>query len=108
MLIHVSAQPSLSLGDGPIAIILAPTRELVTQIYTEGNKFAFVYDLTICPIYGGAGKYEMSKALKKSPEVVVATPGRFIEFLRLKATNLTRCSMIVLDEADRMFELGQC
>mmetsp|Transcript_32379 Transcript_32379/g.44361 ORF Transcript_32379/g.44361 Transcript_32379/m.44361 type:complete len:625 (+) Transcript_32379:410-2284(+) len=106
MLIHILAQPQMNVGDGPIGLVLVPTRELATQIYSEANKFAKGYGIRPCAIYGGAGKYEMSKALKTAPELVVATPGRFIEMVRCKATNLRRCTMVVLDEADRMFEMG--
>ncbi len=59
---HVLAQPQMKLGDGPIGLILAPTRELASQIYTESVPFARVYNIRVVPVYGGAGKYEMSKA----------------------------------------------
>jgi superfamily II DNA/RNA helicase len=52
-------------------------------------------------VFGGAGKWEMQKALKEGPEIVVATPGRLIEMIKIKATNLARCTCVVLDEADR-------
>jgi ATP-dependent RNA helicase DDX42 len=106
MLMHVLDQPRMRSGDGPIGLVLSPTRELAAQIYTEAQKFAKIYGITVCPIYGGAGKWEMTKALKESPEIVIATPGRLIELIRSKATNLERCTMVVLDEADRMFEMG--
>lgn len=107
MLLHVVAQPQVAEGEGPIGLILAPTRELVQQIHQECRKYAKVYNVHMIAIYGGAGKWEMSKQLKNErPEVVVATPGRFIDLVKSKATNLQRCTMVILDEADRMFELG--
>lgn len=106
MLMHVLAQTPQTYGDGPIGLVLAPTRELVLQIHQEAKKFSHLYDITLCPIFGGAGKWEMTKALKETPQIVIATPGRLIELIKLKATDLMRCSMIVLDEADRMFDLG--
>jgi ATP-dependent RNA helicase DDX42 len=108
MIIHILDQPQMKLGDGPIALILVPTRELVAQIISECKKFSKVYSIRQVGIYGGSGKYEMSKALKEtSPEVVIATPGRLIEMIgKMKSTSLTRVSYCVLDEADRMFEMG--
>lgn len=127
MIVHVLAQPQMQLGDGPIGLILSPTRELATQIYTEANKFCRIFNIRVCAVYGGEGKWEQARSLKEAPEIVVATPGRFIDFASSKATNLRRCTMvssavllqqiqvlmllldilqIVLDEADRMFEMG--
>ncbi len=66
-----------------------------------------VFNIRTLALYGGVGKWEMAKALKESvPELVIATPGRLIEMVRNKATNLRRCTIVVLDEADRMFEMG--
>ena len=65
-----------------------------------------MFNINVCAIFGGSGKWEMTKALKEAPEIVVATPGRFIDLIKSKATNLQRCTMVVLDEADRMFEMG--
>jgi ATP-dependent RNA helicase DDX42 len=106
MIMHILDQPHMKPGDGPIGVILCPTRELASQIHTEAKAFCKVYNIRVCPIYGGSGKWEMQKALKESPEIVVATPGRFMEMIKLKVTNLQRCTMCVLDEADRMFEMG--
>lgn len=60
--------------------------------------------MTVC--YGGGNKYEQSKALEAGAEIVVATPGRMIDMIKMKATNLIRCSYLVLDEADKMFQMG--
>jgi ATP-dependent RNA helicase DDX42 len=86
-------------GDGPIALILSPTRELASQIFSEAKRFAKMFNIRVCAIFGGGGKYEMQKALKEEvPEVVVATPGRLIDLILSKATNLKRCTFVVLDE----------
>ncbi|XP_050310964.1 ATP-dependent RNA helicase DDX42 [Anthonomus grandis grandis] len=103
---HVSVQPPVEEGQGPVALILAPTRELALQIYTEAKKFAKIYDLRVICAYGGGSKWEQSKALKEGGEIVVATPGRIIDHVKGGATNLQRVTFLVLDEADRMFELG--
>ncbi|XP_066139521.1 ATP-dependent RNA helicase DDX42 [Euwallacea fornicatus] len=106
LLKHVSVQKPVEEGEGPIALILAPTRELAIQIYIEAKKFAKVYDLRVICAYGGGSKWEQSNALKEGAEIVVATPGRIIDHVKGGGTNLQRVTFLVLDEADRMFELG--
>ena len=108
LIVHVLDQPQMKSGDGPIGVILSPTRELALQIYQESKRFAekSANIRTLC-LYGGASKWEMQKSLKEeAPEIVVATPGRLIDLIRRKSTNLRRCTMIILDEADRMFDMG--
>ena len=106
MLTHIMAQRELREGDGPIGLILAPTRELSIQIYNEARKFGKVYNLSVVCAYGGGSKWEQSKAFQAGAEIVVATPGRMIDFIKMKATNLQRVTFLVLDEADRMFNMG--
>ncbi|XP_046410143.1 ATP-dependent RNA helicase DDX42 isoform X1 [Neodiprion fabricii] len=106
MLVHIMDQQELKPGDGPIGLILAPTRELSQQIYQEAKKFGKVYNIQVCCCYGGGSKWEQSKALEGGAEIVVATPGRMIDLVKMKATNLARVSFLVLDEADRMFDMG--
>ncbi|KAG5670871.1 hypothetical protein PVAND_001104 [Polypedilum vanderplanki] len=106
MLVHIMDQENLKSGEGPIGLILAPTRELSIQIYNEAKKFGKVYNIHVVCCYGGGNKFEQSKALEERPEIVVATPGRMIDMIKIKATNLLRCSYLVLDEADKMFNLG--
>ncbi|KAH8301940.1 hypothetical protein KR044_001006 [Drosophila immigrans] len=106
MLTHLMDQRELKPGDGPIGLILAPTRELSLQIYSEAKKFGRVYNINVVCCYGGGSKWEQSKALEQGCEIVVATPGRMIDMVKLKATNLRRVTFLVLDEADRMFHMG--
>ncbi|EEB17484.1 DEAD box ATP-dependent RNA helicase, putative [Pediculus humanus corporis] len=106
MLIHIMDQKELKPGDGPIGLILAPTRELSQQIYSEAKKFGKVYNIQVICCYGGGSKWEQSKALENGAEIVVATPGRMIDLIKMKATNLKRVTFLVLDEADRMFDMG--
>ncbi|CAN0409400.1 unnamed protein product, partial [Discosporangium mesarthrocarpum] len=94
-LVHLMDQRNIEKGEGPIVVILAPTRELAGQIYSEANKFTKRYGARVCAVFGGAGKWEMQKALKEGPEMVVATPGRLIEMIKLKSTNMRRCTMMV-------------
>ncbi|XP_058832489.1 ATP-dependent RNA helicase DDX42 [Topomyia yanbarensis] len=106
MLVHIMDQKELGPGDGPIGLILAPTRELSLQIYQEAKKFGKVYNISVCCCYGGGSKWEQSKALEQGAEIIVATPGRMIDMVKMKATNLRRVTYLVLDEADKMFNMG--
>lgn len=106
LLVHCIEQPELKEGDGPIGLICAPTRELCQQIYHQAKKFSKAYNLTSCCVYGGGSKYEQSQALKEGCEILVATPGRLIDLVKIKATNLLRVTYLVFDEADRMFDMG--
>ncbi|KAL1137792.1 hypothetical protein AAG570_009488 [Ranatra chinensis] len=106
MLVHIMDQTELEPNDGPIGLILAPTRELSQQIYNEAKRFGKVYNINVVCCYGGGSKWEQSKALEEGAEIVVATPGRMIDLVKMKATNLQRVTFLVLDEADRMFDMG--
>ncbi|CAN4104617.1 unnamed protein product [Withania somnifera] len=109
MLRHIKDQPPLMSGDGPIGLIMAPTRELVQQIHSDIKKFARVMGLTCVPVYGGSGVAQQISELKRGAEIVVCTPGRMIDILCTsggKITNLRRVTYLVMDEADRMFDMG--
>lgn len=75
-LVHIMDQPELEPGDGPIALICAPTRELCQQIFAEARRFGKVYNIHAVAVFGGGNKYEQSKALQEGAEIVVATPVR--------------------------------
>ncbi|XP_076348587.1 ATP-dependent RNA helicase DDX42 isoform X4 [Tachypleus tridentatus] len=106
MIVHIMDQKELQPGDGPIGLILAPTRELAQQIYIEAKRFGKIYGLHAACCFGGGSKWEQSKALQEGSDIVVATPGRMIDMIKMKATNLERVTFLVLDEADRMFDMG--
>ncbi|KAJ3683042.1 hypothetical protein LUZ60_013269 [Juncus effusus] len=106
MVVHIMDQPELAKEEGPIGIICAPTRELAHQIYLEAKKFSKPYNLKVCAVYGGVSKHEQFKELKAGCEIVVCTPGRLIDLLKMKALRMLRATYLVLDEADRMFDLG--
>jgi len=105
-IVHINAQPLLRPGDGPIALVVAPTRELAQQIKLECDKFGGTSLLKICCVYGGASKREQAINLRAGVEIVIATPGRLIDFLVSCTTNLQRVTYLVLDEADRMLDMG--
>lgn len=106
MMVHIMEQPDLKRGDGPIALVLVPTRELALQVYGEAKKFSSSYKIAVVCAYGGGSKYEQSKDLEAGAEIVVATPGRIIDLIKSGVTNLRRVTYLVLDEADRFFEMG--
>ena len=67
----------IGTGDGPIGLILAPTRELSQQIYVETKKFCRAYGINVVCCYGGGSKWEQSKDLEQGAEIIVATPGAY-------------------------------
>eukprot|EP01025_Chloroclados_australasicus_P055787 TRINITY_DN6848_c0_g1_i1.p1 TRINITY_DN6848_c0_g1~~TRINITY_DN6848_c0_g1_i1.p1 ORF type:complete len:647 (+),score=83.82 TRINITY_DN6848_c0_g1_i1:187-1941(+) len=105
-IVHINAQPYLKPGDGPIVLVLAPTRELANQIQQECDKFGASSGIKNTCVYGGAGKGPQIRELKRGIEIVIATPGRLIDFLDERITNLRRVTYLVLDEADRMLDMG--
>ena len=106
MIAHIMAQRRLEKGEGPIALIIAPTRELAEQIHKETRKFGKYHGLRSCAAFGGLHKYTQIKELRSGAEIAVCTPGRMIDLIRSKACTLGRVTYVVLDEADRMFDLG--
>ncbi|KAL6659525.1 hypothetical protein ACP70R_003565 [Stipagrostis hirtigluma subsp. patula] len=109
MLRHVKDQQPVVPGDGPIGLIVAPTRELVVQIHSDIKKFSKVLGINCVAVYGGSGVAQQISELKRGAEIVVCTPGRMIDILCTsngKITNLRRVTFLVMDEADRMFDMG--
>eukprot|EP01006_Ploeotia_vitrea_P053073 TRINITY_DN67753_c1_g1_i1.p1 TRINITY_DN67753_c1_g1~~TRINITY_DN67753_c1_g1_i1.p1 ORF type:complete len:861 (+),score=107.75 TRINITY_DN67753_c1_g1_i1:153-2585(+) len=107
VVLHVATQPQLPKGDGPIAIILTPTRELAQQVHTSTKNFSKLYKLKCLPIFGGKDKGDQIRALKAGSDIVVCTPGRMLEMIgKAKACSCKAVTILVVDEADRMFELG--
>jgi superfamily II DNA/RNA helicase len=90
----------------PRAIILVPTRELATQVKEELEPIGAVRDITVSAIYGGADIEKQIKKLKAGVEVIAATPGRMIDLIDRKELDLTDVGIVVLDEADRMADMG--
>ncbi|EOD49085.1 putative ATP-dependent RNA helicase dbp2 protein [Neofusicoccum parvum] len=105
-IVHINAQPLLAPGDGPIVLILAPTRELAVQIQTEISKFGKSSRIRNTCVYGGVPKGGQIRDLARGVEVCIATPGRLIDMLESGKTNLRRVTYLVLDEADRMLDMG--
>lgn len=109
MIRHVLDQRKLSPTEGPIALIMTPTRELAMQIHGEAVRFSKALGLRSVCACGGAPIKDQIGDLKRGAEILVCTPGRLIELLVAnsgRVTNLRRVTYLVLDEADRMFDMG--
>jgi len=92
--------------DGPYAIIMAPTRELATQIEQEVVKFAAFCGIRSVSVIGGLPIEEQAFQLRAGCEVIIATPGRLLDCIQSRYLVLNQCMYVVLDEADRMIDLG--
>ncbi|KAG5294832.1 pre-mRNA-processing ATP-dependent RNA helicase PRP5 [Histoplasma ohiense] len=106
---HIMDQRPLENMEGPIGLIMTPTRELATQIHKECKPFLKALNLRAVCAYGGAPIKDQIAELKRGAEIIVCTPGRMIDLLAANAgrvTNLRRVTYVVLDEADRMFDMG--
>ena len=104
--INIQKRGGRSQGGGPMAVVLAPTRELATQIQDETLKFGSSVACYSVVVYGGASKGYQLRSLRSRPQIVVATPGRLNDFLEMGAVDLRESSYVVLDEADRMLDMG--
>ncbi|PKS06541.1 hypothetical protein jhhlp_007289 [Lomentospora prolificans] len=106
---HIKDQSPLKDNEGPIGLIMTPTRELAVQIHRDCKAFLKTMGLRSVCAYGGAPISEQISELKRGAEIVVCTPGRMIDLLAAnqgRVTNLRRVTYVVLDEADRMFDMG--
>lgn len=106
---HIKDQSPLKDQDGPIGLIMTPTRELAVQIHRDCKPFLKMMGLRAVCAYGGAPIRDQIAELKRGAEVIVGTPGRMIDLLAAnqgRVTNLKRVTYVVLDEADRMFDMG--
>ncbi|KAJ0091872.1 hypothetical protein Patl1_24792 [Pistacia atlantica] len=92
--------------NGPTVLVLAPTRELATQIQDEANKFGRSSRISCTCLYGGAPKGPQLRELDRGADIVVATPGRLNDILEMKKIDFGQVSLLVLDEADRMLDMG--
>ena len=95
----------LSLASGR-ALVLAPTRELALQVHEVLGQILHPFALRSAVLIGGAPMFGQLQALRKNPRVLIATPGRLIDHMQQKTVNLRDVNILVLDEADRMFDMG--
>lgn len=87
-------------------VVLAPTRELAVQVAEELNRIGQFKGIRTLPIYGGQDINRQIRALKKRPHIIVGTPGRLMDHMRRKTIRLSQVSVVVLDEADEMLNMG--
>lgn len=109
LLVYISELPpfnELTKNDGPYAIILAPTRELAQQIEIEAKKFATPLGFTCVSIVGGHSIEEQAYQLRDGAEIIIATPGRLVDCIERRVLVLSQCCYVIMDEADRMIDLG--
>ncbi|MGY6519119.1 MAG: DEAD/DEAH box helicase [Lysobacteraceae bacterium] len=90
----------------PRALVLAPTRELAVQVHDSLKAYARQLPLQLAAIYGGAGMGPQLHALRRGVVVLVATPGRLIDHIERRSVDLSQVEVLVLDEADRMLDMG--
>ncbi|XP_043556787.1 DEAD-box helicase 3 X-linked a isoform X1 [Chiloscyllium plagiosum] len=106
---NAKAQDSSKYGrrkQYPIALVLAPTRELAVQIYDESRKFAYRSKVRPSVVYGGADIGQQIRDLERGCHLLVATPGRLVDMIERGKVGLDYCKYLVLDEADRMLDMG--
>ncbi|KAK9321163.1 P-loop containing nucleoside triphosphate hydrolase protein, partial [Lipomyces orientalis] len=106
---HIKDQRRLENNEGPIGLIMTPTRELAVQIHRECKPFLKALELRAVCAYGGSPIKDQIAELKRGAEILVGTPGRIIDLLSAnsgRVTNLKRVTYLTLDEADRMFDMG--
>ncbi|MCQ2820488.1 MAG: DEAD/DEAH box helicase [archaeon] len=90
----------------PLSLILVPTRELAEQVYKESQKMAFMTGIRTVAVYGGSSKGLQLRELSLGCDILIATPGRLNDFLGEKKISLKMVSSLILDEADRMLDMG--
>ncbi|NTS76543.1 ATP-dependent RNA helicase RhlB [Catenovulum sp. SM1970] len=105
---HLLSNPLATpkLGNRPRAVILAPTRELAVQIHKDAALLAKHTGLSLALIYGGEGYEDQRQQLEKGVDILIGTTGRIIDYYKQGELNLSAVQVMVLDEADRMFDLG--
>ena len=92
--------------EGPYALIIAPTRELAMQVYEDAEIIGKYTKLTLALAIGGIEYQEQAQAIRENPDIIICTPGRIIDYLKQKIFNPQNIQMLVIDEADRLFDLG--
>jgi superfamily II DNA/RNA helicase len=90
----------------PVTLVLIPTRELAEQIYKEARKLTYQTGINPVKIYGGVNQDSQARELRYGCDVLIATPGRLLDFLKSGAITLSQVKYLIMDEADRMLDMG--
>ncbi|MBI5100497.1 MAG: DEAD/DEAH box helicase [Nitrospirae bacterium] len=98
--------PTPGRGPSPRALVIAPTRELVVQIDAEARILGGPAGFKILPVFGGIDYEKQRSDLSKGVDLLIGTPGRLIDYLKQKVYSLSKTQFLVIDEADRMFDMG--
>ncbi|MCD6583034.1 MAG: DEAD/DEAH box helicase [Desulfuromusa sp.] len=93
-------------SNNPRALVMAPTRELVVQICKDAELLGQHTGLKVQPIFGGVDYEKQRQALRDGVDIIVATPGRLIDYFKQRVFSMNRVEALVIDEADRMFDMG--
>jgi ATP-dependent RNA helicase DDX5/DBP2 len=104
-LMHIREQKH-SHKSGPLVLIVAPTRELANQIHNVVEEYSTKFGIRSTCLYGGVSKRDQINKLSRGVDIVVATPGRLLDIINMGKTNLHKTSFVILDEADRMLDMG--
>uniref|UniRef100_A0A1I8BBL2 RNA helicase n=1 Tax=Meloidogyne hapla TaxID=6305 RepID=A0A1I8BBL2_MELHA len=104
-IVHVQSQPTRNIQDGPAVIILLPTRELAQQVEQVAQEYCKVMRISLACCYGGSAKGPQMGTMKRGVDICVATPGRLMDFIDTGVVKLKRCSLLIMDEADRMLDM---
>jgi ATP-dependent RNA helicase RhlB len=103
---YLTTHPPQGKGTDPRAVILAPTRELAIQIHKDATSLGAHLPFEIGLVYGGTDYDKQRQRLEAGVDVLIGTPGRLIDYFKQRVFNFKRCQVMILDEADRMFDLG--
>uniref|UniRef100_A0A1I7Z6T9 RNA helicase n=1 Tax=Steinernema glaseri TaxID=37863 RepID=A0A1I7Z6T9_9BILA len=105
-IMHILQQKKREYREGPSVLVILPTRELAQQVEEVARDYCKDMNLSLACVFGGAGRGQQARELSRGVDVIIATPGRLLDFLDNNTTNLRRCTYLVLDEADRMLDMG--
>ncbi|NEZ66816.1 DEAD/DEAH box helicase [Leptolyngbyaceae cyanobacterium CCMR0082] len=106
LLQRLSSNPPTKTQRAPRALILTPTRELAAQVHNSVNTYGKYLPIKSVVVFGGVGIVRQIKALKQGSDIVVATPGRLLDHVSQHTIDLSQIEMLVLDECDRMLDMG--